>query len=374
MQAIGQLTGGVAHDFNNLLAVILGYSELSKELYGKDNKQLNHYLSEIETAGIRGRDLIKQMMLYSRKDQMPNDLESVQTEAIIEETTSMLKATFPAGISIDVSIEKNLPNVMANKNLLSQVLMNLCINAKDSMGSEGKLLISVKVEEFKNKICNSCHVPYFGQYLVIKITDTGEGIEEQALKHIFEPFFTTKQIGEGTGMGLSVVDGVVHKLKGHVFVESIIGKGTSFKILLPISNKDVSVEKDEISEQVKPDFSGLNIMIVDDEPSVAAFLEESLKTCKANLKVFNDSELALAYFEETPNKIDFVITDQTKPNLTGIVLSEKLLALRPDIKIILCAGYSDEVTEKSATELGIKSFMNKPIKIANLYNVINQLR
>lgn len=374
MQAIGQLTGGVAHDFNNLLAVILGYSELSKELYGKDNEQLNNYLSEIETAGIRGRDLIKQMMLYSRKDQTPDDLEPLQSEAIIEETASMLKATFPAGISINVSIEKNLPNVIANSNLLSQVLMNLCVNSKDGMGQEGALVISARVEEFKNKICHSCHELYSGQYIVINITDNGEGIEEEKLKRIFEPFFTTKQVGKGTGMGLSVVHGAVHKLHGHVLVESSVGKGTSFKVLLPESNKEANVVMAEEPEQVKYDFSGLNIMIVDDEPSVVALLEASLKTCKANLKVFNDSELALAYFEENPNKIDFVITDQTMPNLTGIVLSEKFLTLRPDIKIILCTGYSDEVTEKSATELGIKSFMNKPVKTANLYNIINQLR
>lgn len=373
MQAIGQLTGGVAHDFNNLLAVILGYSELSKELYGKDNEQLNNYLSEIETAGIRGRELVKQMMLYSRKDQTSNDLEPLQSEAIIEETASMLKATFPAGISINVSIEKNLPNVMANSNLLSQVLMNLCINAKDGMGQKGELVISVRVEEFKNKICHSCLESYSGRYLVINITDNGEGIEEEKLKHIFEPFFTTKQVGKGTGMGLSVVHGAVHKLHGHVLVESSVGKGTSFKVLLPVSNKDANVVMDEKSEKVKYDFSDLNIMIVDDEPSVVALLEASLKTCKANLKVFNDSELALAYFEENSDKIDFVITDQTMPNLTGIVLSGKLLALRHDIKIILCTGHSDDVTEESALALGIKSFMYKPLKITDLYTVINEL-
>ena len=374
MQAIGQLTGGVAHDFNNLLAVILGYTELSKELFGKENESLNSYLNEIETAGIRGRELIKQMMIYSRKDQSENDLVAVKTEIILEETVSMLKATFPAGINIETRVEKNIPNVIANSSLLSQVLMNLCINAKDGMGKEGDLLITVKAENFNNSLCDSCHEHYSGDYVVIKIKDTGSGIDEEALKRIFEPFFTTKQVGKGTGMGLAVVHGAVHKLGGHILVDSIVGKGTSFKILLPASQKEINSVKNAANGNIEYDFSDLNIMVVDDEPAVATLLEASLERCRANVKVFNDSQLALAFFEEDPTKVDLVITDQTMPNLTGINMSEKLLTLRPDIKIILCTGHSADVNEESALELGIKSFIYKPVKMIEMYKVINKLR
>ena len=374
MQAIGQLTGGVAHDFNNLLAVILGYTELSKELFGKENESLNSYLNEIETAGIRGRELIKQMMIYSRKDQSEDDFGALQTETILEETVSMLKATFPAGISIETVVEKNLPNVMANASLLSQVLMNLCINAKDGMGKEGNLLITLKVENFKKAICNSCREEYSGDYIVINIKDNGSGISDEALKRIFEPFFTTKEVGKGTGMGLSVVHGAVHKLGGHILVDSVVGKGTSFKILLPASKKEINSVKNTANGNIEYDFSDLNIMVVDDEPAVATLLETSLERCRANVKVFNDSQLALAFFEEDPAQVDLVITDQTMPYLTGINMSEKLLALRPDIKIILCTGHSADVTEESALELGIKSFIYKPVKMTEIYKVINKLR
>lgn len=374
MQAIGQLTGGVAHDFNNLLAVILGYTELSKDQFGKENESLRRYLNEIEIAGIRGRELIKQMMIYSRKDQSQKDIESVKAEEVLEETEGMLKATFPSGIKIETSVEKNLPNVMANSSLLSQVLMNLCINAKDGMGKEGELLITLRVEEFKNIICDSCHEQHSGEYVVINIKDNGEGIEEEKLKRIFEPFFTTKRVGEGTGMGLSVVHGVVHKLGGHIQVESIIGKGTSFKILLPASKEEVHFVKNKEAGNIKHDFSDLNIMVVDDEPAVATLLEASLEASRANVKVFTDSLLALAYFEEDPSRVDFVITDQTMPNLTGINMSEKLLALRPDIKIILCTGHSADVTEELALERGVKSFIYKPVKMAELCKVINKLK
>lgn len=374
MQAIGQLTGGIAHDFNNILAVILGYTELSKERFGNNNESLNVYLNEMETAGIRGRELIKQMMIYSRKDRSQNDLVAVKTETILEETVSMLKATFPAGINIETLVEKNIPNVMANSSLLSQVLMNLCINAKDSMGKEGKLLIAIKFENFKNTTCDSCHEQYSGDFIVINIKDNGSGIDEEALKRIFEPFFTTKQVGEGTGMGLSVVHGVVHKLGGHILVDSIVGKGTSFRILLPASKKEINVVKNEVDKNIEYDFSDLNIMVVDDEPAVASLLEASLERCRANVNVFNDSQLALAFFEEDPSKVDFVITDQTMPNLTGINMSEKLLALRPDIKIILCTGHSVDVTEESALELGVKYFIYKPVKMTEINKVINKLR
>lgn len=374
MQAIGQLTGGVAHDFNNLLAVILGYAELSMSLFGKNNESLTKYLKEIETAGIRGRELIKQMMIYSRKDQSNSDIELVQIDAILNETVSMLKATFPSGITIKTSIAENLPHVKANSSLISQVLMNLCINAKDGMGKEGELEVKLSVENFNNETCHACHETYSGDYVTINIKDNGEGIPKEIISRIFEPFFTSKKVGEGTGMGLSVVHGVVHKLNGHILVESTVGVGTSFKILLPISNETALPETKD--EQVKPkfDFSGLHILIVDDEPAVAALLEASLEQVKANVTVFTDSELALAYFAENLDKTDLVITDQTMPNLTGIELCEKLLALRADTKIILCTGHSADVTENSAIERGIKTFIHKPIKIVDLYNIINELK
>lgn len=374
MQSIGQLTGGVAHDFNNLLAIILGYTELSKSKFGEDNEDLNDYLNEIETAGIRGRELIKQMMLYSRKDQSQNDVELIKIDKIVEETASMLKGSFPSGIVIKTLINKNIPYINASVSLISQVIMNLCINAKDGMGQEGELEISLGIESFKKDICHACHEAYSGDYLVLTVKDNGSGMPEEMISCIFEPFFTSKRVGEGTGMGLSVVHGVVHKLGGHIMVESLVNKGTVFKILLPFTTKKVQVEATKYIENLEYDFSGLNIMVVDDEPSVTALLEASLEQTKANIIGFTDSEEALAYFAENSSKIDIIITDQTMPKLTGVELSKEILALRSDVKIILCTGHSADVTEKSALQLGIKSFVFKPVKIVDLKKIINELK
>lgn len=374
VQAIGQLTGGVAHDFNNLLAVILGYTDLSKEMFARDNESLNKYLTEIETAGKRGRDLIQQMMIYSRKDQSQNDIVPLKIATILDETISMLKATFPSGILIKTLIKDEIPLIQGNSSLLTQVLMNLCINAKDSMGSEGDLLISVSVESVNNQICDACHETYAGKFVVVDVKDNGEGIDTEHLERIFEPFFTLKRVGEGTGMGLSVVHGVVHKLGGHINVESILGKGTSFKILLPISDHILEPEAKESRIKVSFDFSDMKIMVVDDEIAVSGLLEEVLKLHKASVVAFNDSEQAAIYFEDNKNNIDLVITDQTMPKLTGEELSKRLLEARPDIDIILCTGHSDTVTEETALKAGIKSFIHKPIKIDSLYKIIKELK
>ena len=375
IQAIGQLTGGVAHDFNNLLSVILGYAELGQAMFGKENEKLNDYLDEIYKAGSRGRDLIQQMMVYSRKDQSINDLVPLQIEVVIEEVVSMLKATLPTSINIETTVEKNLPNIKANASLISQILMNLCINAKDGMANEGNLLISANVEHIENCVCRSCAEVYSGDFVVIKIKDNGKGMSNDILDRIFEPFFTLKKVGEGTGMGLSVVHGVVHKLGGHIAVSSTVGEGTEFKILLPASTENVDLSNSDIqAAKAKFDFSDLRIMVVDDEPAVAGLLEAALQQCNARVDMFLDSQKALEYFKNNKEKIDIVITDQTMPNLTGIELSEKLLAIRKDITIILCTGYSIDVNEKSAHKLGIKAFMDKPVKNDNLYQIINSLK
>lgn len=374
MQAIGQLTGGVAHDFNNLLAIVLGYAEISLDVYGKENDELKGYLDEIYKAGSRGQELIQQMMLYSRKEQNETDLSPLKVATVIEETVGMLKSTFPTSIHIKTAIEKNVPYVQANASLVSQVLMNLCINAKHGMGEEGVLLITLGLKHFSNNICHSCAEQYSGSFVVISVKDNGQGIENNILDRIFEPFFTSKNIGEGTGMGLSVVHGIVHKLGGHIIVNSTVGEGTEFEILLPVTTDKKEVESRELkTEEVLYDFSALRIMVVDDEPAVAGFIETALKRVNARVDVFTDSKQALECFKSKSDQIDLVITDQTMPNLSGMELSEILFSIRKDIAIILCTGYSSEVTEESAMKLGIKAFVSKPVKADKIYRLINSL-
>ena len=374
MQAIGQLTGGIAHDFNNLLAVILGYAELIKDRADLDKASLTDYVNQILAAGTRGRKLIEQMMIYSRKDQSNSEVEPMNIEDILLDATKMLKATIPTSIQVETSFQKDIPYINSNAGLISQVFLNLCMNAKDSMEEGGKLLISLEVEKYNNSACTSCGEFFTGEYVVISIIDSGTGISMNTAERMFEPFYTSKKLGEGTGMGLSVVHGIVHKLGGHIIVRSKVSEGSSFKVLLPISDETVEIKSLEKKIENEYDFSGLRIMVIDDEPAIATLLEESLKQFNADVDVFTSSLDALAFFEKQPEKFNLILTDQTMPNLSGVLLSEKLLALRPDINIILCTGYSKEVTEESALAMGIKSFMNKPIDIVKLYNIINGLR
>jgi len=252
--------------------------------------------------------------------------------------------------------------------------MNLSINAKDNMCNYGKLNISLKADNINKHICRSCHERFSGEYVVINISDNGHGIAEDVLQRMFEPFFTTKSIGEGTGMGLSVVHGVVHKLGGHIVVTSHVGEGTSFEILLPISHDDAENTNLNKIDSKQYDFSDLSILVVDDESSVAGFLQDLLKKYHARVKVFTDSEHAVEYYKAHSDEFDIVITDQTMPNLTGAALSQSILALRPEAKIILCTGFSSDIDEESANDMVIKAFMYKPISSEKLYNIINKLR
>lgn len=374
MQAIGQLTGGVAHDFNNLLAVMLGYAELSKELYAKDNENLDKYLDQVLIAGTRGRELIQQMMLYSRKDQSDEEIEPMKLDMVAEETVRMLSATLPATIDIKTDIHKDSAYVMANSSLISQVLMNLSINAKDGIENEGSLTISLYNETITEQRCDSCHETVTGKFVVLECKDNGKGIADEVIEHMFEPFYTSKEAGEGTGMGLAVVHGAVHKLGGHIIVDSVIGQGSSFKVLLPAtSNRNEEKNSNKESNDLDYDFSALKIMIVDDEPAVAGLLKESLSKCNAAVKVFTESPQAWQYFEQNPDDFDLVITDQTMPDLTGGELSKKILSLRPGMTIILCTGFSAELNEDAALKLGIKYYFDKPVKMAKLFSVIKDL-
>ena len=375
IQAIGQLTGGIAHDFNNLLSVVLGFAELSKDKYGQLDENLSFYLGEIYTAGIRGRDLVKQMMLYSRKDEGSNDeITSMSLEPVIYETVTMLQSTFPSTIKISTSINVNTPNVKYNSSLMSQVLINLCINAKDSLQQQGEIKISLSTENFKPTSCSSCFENLSGQYVVVSIADNGTGIEDNILNRIFEPFFTSKNIGEGTGMGLSVVHGIVHKMGGHILVNSIVGEGTEFKIIMPASNDNTVIVEEKRNNGTEFNFSQLKIMVIDDEPAVASFMAEAISAVGAEVEIFNDSQLAYEDFKARPSHFDLVITDQTMPSLTGMALSKSMLEINPDISIILCTGYSVEVTEEETIKYGIKSFMMKPVKMNNLFNIIKELK
>jgi len=235
MESIGHLTGGIAHDFNNMLASIMGFTELAiSNCDHRHDEKLNEYLTEVMIAGERARELIAQMLSFSRRN---NDREYAPLDAslLLKEVVSMIRPMLPSSIDINYNFEPDTPYINADPVQIHQILMNMCINARDALQGHGRVELNLKLVKFEKSICSSCHDSISGEYVVFEVTDNGTGIDESSIKNIFDPFFTTKEVGKGTGMGLSVVHGIVHDHNGHIVVKSDLGKGTIFNLLFPVN-------------------------------------------------------------------------------------------------------------------------------------------
>ncbi len=373
MDALGKLSGGIAHDFNNILAIILGYIELAQETNQTNNPALMAtYLDIIKTSSVRARDLVSQMLLFSRSDQ--GERKPTDISPIIAESVSMLTSLLPASIEVDYECHDNLPKVNLNAIKLQQIMMNLCLNAKDAMGGIGKLSVNIRMVNDVNLECSSCHQEVKGDWLQLSIKDTGTGITDDELPHIFEPFYTTKDANKGTGMGLSVVDGIVRGVGGHIVVESSIGKGTEFHILFPPLGHFQSLEKkdEEDKTNLKKTGKGQKILLIDDEEQILRLLSEVLELSGYQPVTKSISQEAVDLFLENPDGFSLVISDLTMPGLTGIQVAHKLHQSCPELPIILMTGYSDAITEKQIKDLGI-TILNKPARINELLDLVSEL-
>lgn len=368
MESIGHLTGGIAHDFNNILASIQGYTGLSIEMFG-DNEKLNQYLTEISKASERARVLISQMLAFSRGG--TSEPKPLELDQHIRDAIKMLRSTMPSTVVIQQHLPENIPPAMVDAVQFHQVIMNICINARDAI-SEGEGIIDISLEYTKQgkQLCSSCHQYISGDYITVKISDSGNGMDNETLNSIFDPFFSTKPVDKGTGMGLSVVHGIIHDHDGHIIVTSEKGKGTEFKLMFPMSNE--AVIKDSKSHLQSQHGKG-HIMVVDDDNDLAGFLKELLTQRGYDVELFLDPCKALGAFEESPDKYDLVLTDQTMPILPGHKLAQALLKKRPDLPIILCTGYSDIMDEEKSREMQIRGYLQKPVESNQLVKMINTL-
>ena len=387
MESIGQLTGGVAHDFNNILASILGFTSLALQRFVKDDQpELREYLNEVTHAGERARDLVSQMLAFSRTG--INAAAPMQLPVGLQEITKMLHATLPSSIQLSTEIDVDVPSVMMDPGKLQQILLNMCINARDAIGEKGNINIQVCEVQVGNEPlqfepgsrvlrdeCDACHNKIAkGEYVRLSVRDTGAGIEKDKLRRIFEPFFTTKEVGKGTGMGLSMVHGIVHDSGGHILVDSQPGIGTVFHMLFPVC-EELPMSEPGVGLLNGPTASNLGdsqILIVDDELSVAKFIGDLLESRGGKVTVLTDSQAALALFKQDPTAFDLLISDQTMPYLTGVELSQQILAIRPEFPVILCSGYSDQVNETKARALGIRGYLSKPMSNSALLELVVQ--
>ncbi len=376
MESIGHLTSGIAHDFNNLLGGMLGYAELGGEVLARTNgpDKLRHYLTQIVAAGNRAKELISQMLVFSRVHPDSEEVPITLLQPVLKEVIYLLRSSIASSIELNYHVEDKDLRARIHPVQLHQILMNLAINARDAIGGYGRIDVGLSRRSISGA-CDSCH-EIFGSddYVQLCVKDTGNGIAEQLRAKIFDPFFTTKEVGKGTGMGLSVVHGIVHKLRGHISL-GVTNSGTIFRILLPAVTSDEKAESQNhgyMSSGMEAALSGLRVMVVDDERAISSMLLELLSMHGAEVAVYNHPLKALEAFMYNPQAIDRVITDEAMPDISGLDMAKFMLDIRPDLPILLCTGYSEHVNEKIASQAGIAGFMHKPLEIAKLLQWLHE--
>jgi len=369
MESIGTLAGGIAHDFNNLLVVIIGYAEYLMKYDSSDPDMLREGLEEIFNAGIKARDITRQILAFSRKSEVERG--PLRLSLILKETLKFLRSTLPSSIEIRRNITAESDIVMSDVAQIQQVLMNLFSNAAQAMENQkGVLSVSLENIVVDERATETGLTVKPGLYVKLNIGDTGKGIEPGTCKRIFEPYFTTKPKGKGTGIGLAVVHGIVTDHGGAIQVKSEVGKGTDFEILLPVI--DAFVEERKLDTGSFPGGTE-RILFIDDEEQIAVLAKRILTSFGYDVTVETDSEKAFETFRSSRDSFDLVITDQTMPGMTGIELVREIKNNRPDMPVILCTGYSDIVSPEKAGEECIDGFCYKPIIVREFAEMIRRV-
>ena len=368
MEALGTLAGGIAHDFNNILGAIIGYTELIGSKV-KDDPKVTRYIEGVHHAAVRAADLVKQILTFSRGS--GKEKISLQISSIVNETLKMLRSSLPTTIEIKKNIESQ-GVVLADPTHIHQIIMNLCTNAYHAMRETGGILgVTLKNVEVSGEGLPGVEISQ-GGYLLLEVSDTGNGIDEQTKSKIFEPYFTTKEPGEGTGLGLAVVHGIVKSYNGSITLYSEPGRGTTFHVYLPRVLKEEAVV---VAEQDKEPLKGGNesIMLVDDEKDIVTITKGALEKFGYKVVPFSNAVQAFQEFQMHSDQFDIVITDMTMPYMTGTELVQNIIEIRPDIPIILCTGYSELINREKAHAMGVAEYLQKPVEMENLLRTIRKV-
>ena len=376
LKAIGTLAGGIAHDFNNILGTIQGYTEFLISKQSADSAE-KIYLERIFNAGNRAATLVKRLLTFSRAHEQ--HLTPTPLPPVIAEALDMLRATIPATVELRRNIQPDCPSIPADAAQIHQTLVNLCINASQAMAAEGGIL-EIRLEAVgADKIPDMLRPEHaHSTYVLLTVRDTGCGMPPEVRERIFDPFFTTRATEGGTGLGLSMVHGIVQGHHGILHVESTPNAGTTFRIFFPADQTDIP-ETDSVSEQTTavqtatttPGKGG--ILVVDDEVDLAAILSLVLTEAGYQVQIRHNGAEALELFRARPDDFDLVLTDHAMPGLNGAQLSRELLTIKPELPIILATGYSERVSHNDALEIGIRHFLTKPVAMQNMLTVVQQL-
>jgi C4-dicarboxylate-specific signal transduction histidine kinase/ActR/RegA family two-component response regulator len=367
MQAIGTLAGGIAHDFNNILSSIIGYTEMAITKM-PPGTPIGRYLDEVYNAGNRAKELVRQILVFSRQSEQQR--QPVLISEVAQEVITLLEAACPENIRLESEISEDAGMVLSDHVQLHQVLMNLCTNAQHAMkGLGGTLTIGVSHHQILEEV-RTLHVTLPpGEYVRMSVSDTGHGMTPDVLDRIYEPFFTTKSVGEGTGMGLAIVHGIVTGQGGGIIAESELGKGTTFAVYLPHFDGAAPVVLKRADKRL---LGHEHIMVVDDEGQIVSLWSELLRDFGYRVTAFTRSLDALDAFTRDPDRYDLVLLDQTMPQMTGAELAVRILEKRPGLPIILATGFSESINADDAREIGIHKFILKPIIARELAAAIRE--
>ncbi|SMC60212.1 Signal transduction histidine kinase [Desulfocicer vacuolatum DSM 3385] len=369
MEAVGTLSGGIAHEFNNILGVILGNAELAIEDFPQDDPR-GYFLEEIKSASLRGKEIVSQLLSFSRRDeQHPKQL--IKVNEIINNAISFLRASLPSTIQFSKSIQTDCHPIVGNPTQIHQVMINLCNNAAQAMETSGGRLSITLENVFLTKPLRSqdLHIDP-GKYVRLSVSDTGQGISREIMDNIFNPFFTTKPVDKGSGMGLSVVHGIMKAHGGLIKIYSRPDEGTTCECYFPPGNGRPGTEIHPVGKIIK---GKENILFVDDNVHVVKVGEQILEKLGYRAVTEENPEKALALFKKNPDAFDLVITDMTMPGMTGDQLIEKLIELKPHVRVIICSGYSSRMNKKEAARVGAAAYLMKPFEISVLAETVRRV-
>jgi PAS domain S-box-containing protein len=368
MEALGTMAGGIAHDFNNILGIIVGNAEMAM-LEVPEAKPAYRNLVEVRRACLRARDVVREILSFSRRSEPVR--KPLSLGSLIKGSMGLLRSSIPANIEISTSLPPNGETVLADPSQINQVLLNLCTNAAYAMREKGGALeIALSLRREGQSPVHRIPDLKPGEYVQLTIRDTGPGIEPAIMDRIFDPYFTTKPVGEGTGLGLAVVHGIVRTHGGAIHVESKPGKGTAFHVFLP---RTVNMPQVKSADQETLPAGRERILFIDDEKMIVHAFQSMLEKLGYQVTGKTSSLEALETFRTAPEEFDLIITDQTMPQMTGTALADAVMAKRLDIPIILCTGYSEVISETRAKSMGIKAYITKPVMIKELARMIRQV-
>jgi len=368
MQALGTLAGGIAHDFNNILSSIIGYTDMVLEELPRDSS-LSQDLHQVLDAGYRAKDMIKQILTFSRQNE--EERKPLHLGSIVKEALGFLQVTLPKNIEILSNIEEEKDLVLADPTQVHQILMNLCTNAGHAMRKKGGVL-EIDLSRAEVDVSEAAAYPGIlpGPYLKLTVSDTGHGMTRAVMNRVFDPYFTTKPIGEGTGMGLSIIHGIIENHGGAVTVSSELGKGATFRVLLPAIQSMESSTAESKKMQTIPGNKNERILLVDDELSLVRLWYQALQRIGYLVASRTTGIEALELFTKDPDYFDLIITDQVMLHMTGTELADAVLKIRPDIPIIICTAYNELLTSGQSKEIGIREVVAKPISSSDLSRLV----